>query len=117
MSASSLVFCENLQLTAVVSFCNARTNNVFVMLQKVIKGSCNTSRKKTKPFGDRVISEESRKGFRNIFYNILEVYLGPYLTYMMEKVVTFKGLTFPSKLDWGLTLSLLLKLHPRKLEL
>ena len=99
MSASSLVFCENLQLTAVVSFCNARTNNVFVMLQKVIKGSCNTSRKKTKPFGDRVISEESRKGFRNIFYNILEVYLGPYLTYMMEKVVTFKGLTFPSKLD------------------
>lgn len=90
MSASYLVFCENLQLTAVVSFCNARTNNVFVMLQKAIKGSCKTSRKKTKPFGDQVISEELRKGFRNIFYNILKVYLGPYLTYMMEKVVIAK---------------------------
>ena len=38
---------------------------------------------------------------------------------VIEEKSFFKmlGLTFSSKLDWGLTLSLLLKLHPRKLEL
>ena len=38
---------------------------------------------------------------------------------ILEEKSSFKmlGLTFSSKLDWGLTLSLLLKLHPRKLEL
>ena len=38
---------------------------------------------------------------------------------ILEETSSFKmlGLTFSSKLDWGLTLSLLLKLHPRKLEL
>ena len=38
---------------------------------------------------------------------------------VLEEKSSFKmlGLTFSSKLDWVLTLSLLLKLHPRKLEL
>ena len=38
---------------------------------------------------------------------------------VLEEKSSFKmlGLTFSSKLDWGLTLSLLLKLPPRKLEL
>ena len=38
---------------------------------------------------------------------------------VLEEKSYFKmlGLTFSSKLDWGLTLSLLLKLPPRKLEL
>ena len=37
---------------------------------------------------------------------------------VLEKKSSFKmlGLTFSSKLDWTLTLSLLLKLLPRKLE-
>ena len=38
---------------------------------------------------------------------------------ILEEKSSFKmlGLTFSCKLDWGFTLSLLLKLHPRKLEL
>ena len=38
---------------------------------------------------------------------------------ILEEKSSFKmlGLTFSSKLDWVLTLSLLLKLPPRKLEL
>ena len=38
---------------------------------------------------------------------------------VLEEKSSFKmlGLTFSSKLDWVLTLSLLLKLRPRKLEL
>ena len=38
---------------------------------------------------------------------------------ILEEKSSFKmlGLTFSSKLDWVVTLSLLLKLHPRKLEL
>ena len=38
---------------------------------------------------------------------------------VLEEKLSFKmlGLTFSSKLDWVLTLSLLLKLPPRKLEL
>ena len=38
---------------------------------------------------------------------------------VLEEKSPFKmlGLTFSSKLDWALTLSLLLKLPPRKLEL
>ena len=37
---------------------------------------------------------------------------------VLEEKTSFKilGLTFSSKLDWALTLSLLLKLPPRKLE-
>ena len=35
---------------------------------------------------------------------------------MMEKVVTFKGLTFPSKLDWGSYIISIAKTASKKIE-